>query len=173
MWVTSVSLSANGDWVFSGGRDGTVRVWEAASGRCLYTFQDRSSPVIVISLSANGRWLVASYEDGTLLRRELDWELAAHDLADWDEGASSYLESFLVLHTPYATELPAERKVSAQEVQQALTHRGTPTWSEEDFQCLLRQLLNFGYGWLRPEGVRRQLEQMVHNWQGLPPLPGE
>jgi hypothetical protein len=36
-----------------------------------------------------------------------------------------------------------------------------PTWSEEDFQRLLHTLGCAGYGWLRPEGVRRKLEEMA------------
>ncbi|WP_017720897.1 hypothetical protein [Kamptonema formosum] len=42
----------------------------------------------------------------------------------------------------------------------ALTRRGTPTWTEEDFQQLLVTLGCAGYGWLIPVGVCRQLEEM-------------
>ena len=34
-------------------------------------------------------------------------------------------------------------------------------WTEDDFQRLLYTLGCAGYGWLRPEGVRRELERMA------------
>ena len=98
-------------------------------------------------------------------------EPEAHDLVDWDEGALATLETFLTLHTPYAATLPQDREPTEQEIQQALTRRGKPTWNEQDFQGLIRQLQYAGYGWLRPEGVRHKLEEMAASWQGPPPLP--
>ena len=46
---------------------------------------------------------------------------------------------------------------------------GKPQWSGEDFDGLIQQLQYSGYGWLKPEGVRRELEKMTAAWQG--PLP--
>ena len=40
-------------------------------------------------------------------------------------------------------------------------------------QRLLRELGLRGYGWLRPEGVRRKLEEMTANWQEPPLLPSD
>jgi len=53
------------------------------------------------------------------------------------------------------------------EITIALTRRGIPTWTEEDFQKLLYTLGCAGYGWLRPEGVRQQLGMMKKNRQRL------
>ena len=36
-------------------------------------------------------------------------------------------------------------------------------WDEEDFKWLINDLQNSGYGWLRPEGVRKKLEEMARN----------
>jgi hypothetical protein len=49
-----------------------------------------------------------------------------------------------------------------------LTRRGKPVWTEEDFEELLFGLGCAGYGWLRPDGVRRQLQQMARGWKGRP-----
>jgi hypothetical protein len=103
---------------------------------------------------------------------ELDWELEARDPVDWDNGALSYLEVFLTQHTPYTGVLPHWRKPFPWEIQQALTRRGKPTWNEQDFQDLLRQLQYGGYGWLQPEGVRRKLGEIANSWQGPPPFIG-
>jgi len=49
----------------------------------------------------------------------------------------------------------------------------SPKWNEGDSQQLIRELQYRGYGWLRPEGVRKKLEEMTANWQGQRPLPWE
>ncbi len=45
--------------------------------------------------------------------------------------------------------------------------------TEDDFKQLLYTLGCAGYGWLRPEGVRRELEtlRVARGWQGTPRLP--
>ena len=169
--VTSVCLSADGRWALSGSLDKTMRLWEVASGQCLRTFTGHTDIVMSVSLSADGRWALSSSYDHTVRLWELDWELEAHELTDWDEGARPYLEIFLTQHTPYVGMLPQDREPSEQEVQQAITRRGKPSWNEDDFQKLIRQLQYAGYGWLRPEGVRKQLEHMARIWQGPLSLP--
>ncbi len=108
--------------------------------------------------------------DKTLKLWMLDWELADKEPANWDEGARPYLEVFLTSHTPYAGTLPKHRNPTDEEITLALTRRGKPVWTEDDFQQLFYTLGCAGYGWLRPEGVRRELEKMAREWQGLPSL---
>ncbi len=63
--------------------------------------------------------------------------------------------------------------VTEEELTLALTRRGEPTWDEADFQRLLDPLGCAGLGWLRPEGVKRELQKMAADWQGPPALPGD
>ena len=71
------------------------------------------------------------------------------------------MENFLTLHTPYASQLLLDRNPSEEEITLALTRRGRPVWNHEDWLKLLDTLANAGYGWLRPEGVGRELEKMA------------
>jgi hypothetical protein len=96
----------------------------------------------------------------------LDWDLEDNEPADWDEGARPYLEMFLSAHEPYAGELPAGRTPTDEEIVRALTREGRPVWTEDDFHQLLHTLGCAGYGWLRPEGVRRELAKMTAEWKG-------
>jgi hypothetical protein len=137
-------------------------------------------------MSLNGRWVVSAGNNEQSLRIwELDWELEAHEPADWDEGARPHLVNFLARQTPFAGEFPEgpapqgwlpkigggrAKKLYEDQVREALTRRGTPTWSAKDFQQLLVTLGWSGYGWLRPQGVHRELEKMARTWQGPPPL---
>ncbi|EFH84643.1 protein kinase domain-containing protein [Ktedonobacter racemifer] len=171
--VDSVSLSEDGRWLVSGSKDNTVRLWEVNSGRCVRIFEGHTSTVASVSLSGDGRWLVSGSQDQTIRLWELDWELEAHEATEWDEGARPYLEPFLTQHRPYAAHLPPDREPTGQEIQQALLRQGTPTWNEDDFQGLIRQLQDVGYGWLDPEGVRRQLTSLAREWQGPFPVSGQ
>ncbi len=179
--VTSICLSNDGKFALTGHigwhkthyelDDHTMRLWEVASGRCLYNFKGHTDYITSISLSHNGRYLLSGSEDNTLRLWELDWELDIRDPTDWNDGARPFLEIFLTLHTPYSQKLPEDREPSEEEIQYALTKQGKPSWSEQDFQGLIKQLQHAGYGWLRPEGVRRELEKMAAEWNSPPPLP--
>ncbi|KAB8330984.1 hypothetical protein SD80_025780 [Scytonema tolypothrichoides VB-61278] len=158
--VKSVCLSADNQFALSGSLDGSTKLWNVQTGRCLHTFEVGTNGVNSVALSADSRFVLSSSGDTNLKRWFLDWELEDKSPANWDEGARPYLENFLTLHTLYAAILPEKRDLSDEEITLALTHRGTPTWTEEDFQNLLYTLGCAGYGWLRPEGVRQQLEAM-------------
>ena len=72
--------------------------------------------------------------DGYQKLYHLDWQYEFPGWADWDEGARPYLDIFLTLHADY---------------------------TDGDFDNLITDLQNKGYGWLRPEGVRKQLDKMA------------
>ena len=122
--------------------------------------------VTSLSMSPDGRYLLSGSHDQTLRVWELEWEYEFPAPADWDDGAAAYLNNFLTLKTPYQAELVEDRANTEEEITRALTRAGSPRWSEEDFQKLLATLRNVGYGWLRPEGVRRKLQEMAAAGQG-------
>ncbi len=174
--VTSVCLSFDGRYVLSGSTDATVKLWEVASGQCLRTFAGHGDAVTSVSLSADGRFALSGSADRTLRLWLLDWEMTDREPADWDEDARPYLEMFLALHTPYAEPLPRKRGrlplarlfpsgPAEKEITPSLKRHGSPRWTENDFQALLRTLGYAGFGWLRPDGVRRQLTRMARHWK--------
>src|SRR5262249_17327769 len=140
----SISWSPDGRFILSGWAK-TLRLWEVASGKCLRTFEGHAGSVHSVSWSPDGRYAPTGSEDKTLRLWELDWEFEQNQPADWDEGARPFLNAFLILHTPSGDDL---------------VRRGKPNWTEDDFRCLLDKLGCAGYGWLRPEGIRSELEKM-------------
>jgi WD40 repeat protein len=158
--VSSVCLSADGRYALSGSWDKTLKLWEVASGRCLRTLEGHTEAVASVRLSADGRLALSGSWDETLKVWLLDWDLEDNRPTDWDERARPYLEVFLSAHQPYANELPAGRTPTDEELVLALTRKGRPIWTEDDFNQFLYTLGCAGYGWLRPEGVRRELEKM-------------
>ncbi|HEX3315586.1 MAG TPA: hypothetical protein VHR72_11875, partial [Gemmataceae bacterium] len=153
--VTSVCLTADDRFALSASKDTTVRIWDLATGQCLRTLEGHTHPVKVVCVSQDGALAVSAGEDAGIKIWQLDWELEANRPADWDEAARPYLETFLTLQTPPKT---------------FLRRRNRPEWSNERFAVLLDTLACAGFGWLRPEGVRGQLDKMAADWQGPPPL---
>jgi len=82
-------------------------------------------------------------------------------LADWHKRVKPYLETFLTLYTPSSGKLLQDRVPSENEITLTLTRQGRPIWIEVDIKRLINELGTRGFGWLRPEGVRKKLEEMA------------
>jgi WD40 repeat protein len=61
-----MSFSPDGRRLASAGADGTVRVWDAASGQELLTLKGHTSKVYGVSFSLDGRRLASAGEDKTV-----------------------------------------------------------------------------------------------------------
>jgi hypothetical protein len=141
-----------------------------SDGRGWVDLEAHRDDIRTVFLSTDGRYALSGSDDTTLKLWAIDWELEDRCPADWDEGARPHLDIFLCQQIPYAGSLPADRQPTPEEVTRALTRCGQPQWTEADFERLMRLIGCAGYGWLRAEGVRRELEKMAANWQGPPPL---
>jgi WD40 repeat protein/serine/threonine protein kinase len=167
--VSALCLSADGRHALSGSGDRTLKLWQVDTGGCLRTFEGHADRVTAACLSADGRYALSGGEDAALKLWLLDWELEDRAAADWDEEARPALRAFLTLHTPQGA-LSLRPWLTQAKVTQALTRQGKPAWDEDDFNDLLYTLGCAGYGWLRTEGVRGELERMAATWNGPPPL---
>jgi WD40 repeat protein len=158
--VRETCLSVDGRYALSvSGR--VIQLWDAMTGRCVRTLDGHTNHVTGVCLSSDNRFVLSVGMDQTVRLWELDWEYEFPGWADWDDGARPYLEDFLTAHTPYAATLPPSWQTSGEEIELALTRRGRVTWADADFQRLLTNLENCGYGWLRPEGIRKKLKEMT------------
>ncbi|MGB9881949.1 MAG: WD40 repeat domain-containing protein [Methanomassiliicoccales archaeon] len=145
--VRSIALTPDNRFLIAGCNDGHIYIWDVAVKKEKTILEGHADAVVSLSISPEGRYLVSCSDDRTIRVWALDWDYDFPDPADWDEGARPYLDIFLTLHTPYGPD--------------GLSRVGAPQWTEEDFQKLLTELGYRGYGWLRPEGVRRELEKMA------------
>lgn len=148
-------------WIVTGGEDGTLSVWDLSVNGLAKGLPGHTRAVNDIAITPDGTILATASSDRRVGVWYLDWHFEFPQPADWDVGARAYLETFLTLHMPYAASLPAHRKPTGKQVRLALTRRGRPVWTEEDFDHLLYTLGCAGYGWLRPEGVRRKLYELA------------
>ncbi len=148
--VRAACFSPDGKCIFSISDDHTIKVWDIHTEQYLHTLLSHDAAVTSIAISPNNRYLLSGGADNALKVWELDWDLECVQPSDWDRDAKCYLDAFLKLHCPYDSE--------------GFNGVGKPVWDDEDFKKLVTELQYRGYGWLRPEGVRKKLEEMTANW---------
>jgi hypothetical protein len=151
--ITAVRFTTDGGWALSASRDGTLAIWNLATGERAATLAGHEDGVLSLDISRDSRHVLSGSFDGTLRLWFLDWDLTDREPADWDEAARPYVEVFLRLHTPPPSGLFRQRRA--------------PSWTEQDFDQLLFTLGCAGYGWLRLDGVRRRLTELAteQGWQ--------
>jgi WD40 repeat protein len=69
-WVAAVQFSPDGKRIVSGGDDESVKVWDAASGKLLWSARETGSAVTAVAFSHDGRRVVAGRWDGLLNVRD-------------------------------------------------------------------------------------------------------
>jgi len=145
--MLSVAFCPDGRYVLAGCLNNDLYLWKVETEQVCQIIKGHAGCVNSVAFSKDGHFALSGSGDGTIRLWEFDWDYDFPAPADWDEGARPYLDIFLTLHTPYGPD--------------GLSRVGKPQWTEEDFQKLLQELGYRGYGWLRPEGVRRELEKMA------------
>lgn len=86
--ITALAMSGNGERVVSGSADGTVNVWDVASGRVVRSLRPLYGQAMGIELSNDARWLVAGQVHGRGLLRDLRNDRSFH-LAPFESTGSS------------------------------------------------------------------------------------
>ncbi len=137
-----VAISSDGRHALSGGDDHALRLWHLESGECLRTLAGHTAPVSAVALTADVRRALSAARDETLRAWTLDWALLPRDPADWEEGAGPWVDEWL-------DERAAARTPGSLEI------------GPSDLAALHDRLARAGYGWLRSEGVEREVRRRL------------
>ncbi|MFI9248144.1 NB-ARC domain-containing protein [Streptomyces sp. NPDC053086] len=64
--IYALAISPDGTWLASGGRYGTVQIWDAASGACTANLRGHTADVLSLAISPDGAWLATVSKDTTV-----------------------------------------------------------------------------------------------------------
>lgn len=145
--VSSVAFSPDGQMAITGSWDNTARIWSTKKRGCIIELTGHSGPVDLACFSLDSRYALTASYDKTLRVWECDWDYRLPDEAQWDEEAKPYLEIFLKNHTPYYEE--------------SFNPIGGPEYTQQDIEKLCHELSLRGFGWLKREGISKNLEDLA------------
>ncbi len=142
---------------FSGGQDCMLMGADVMTGN-IEIKEPHDRYVNGVCLSPDGHFLLSVCDDGFLRLWRLDWEYEFPTMVNWDERAKPFLENFLKKQTIDYTKIKGKQIL--QRAKTISTKNNFP-WTEENFNDLLNQIRLHGYGWIKPQGIRYELERMA------------
>lgn len=64
--ITAVTVSRDGQYVVSGGRDCLVKIWLTSTGETHTTLDEHSAPITCVDMAPNSQFVVSGAEDGSI-----------------------------------------------------------------------------------------------------------
>jgi WD40 repeat protein len=144
--VTAADISSDGNFLVTGGKDGSLVFWNLKLGNRMIDIGGHTNKICSVEFSKGGRFVITGSSDNNLKFWRVNWDLEFPHNVEWDAIARPYIQQFLNKYPPYKGGV-FRRKVIRQ-------------WTEKEFKILLNELQQRGLGWISPDGIRKQLEQI-------------
>jgi len=148
--VSPVALSKDNRWGFGGDT-----IWDLSEKKPLRKLESAT----VAAWSWDGSFLVLTSRNYSINLWMIDWELETVPPSDMDERINPYLINFFNSHIPYGENFKAGN-LTEEVIKKGLKRQGKPEWSDKDLKDLWETLKYAGYGYVRPEGIKKELERL-------------
>ncbi|WP_353571438.1 hypothetical protein [Candidatus Albibeggiatoa sp. nov. BB20] len=76
--VTSIAFSSDNQFLLSGSKDGTIKLWNVTTGQEVRTYQQQSTPITLVEFSPNGQqilvgtsnkqWVIFDFNTGSIMQ---------------------------------------------------------------------------------------------------------
>ena len=109
--------------------------------------------------SPDGSLLLTAGREDTINMWMIDWQLEPLSPADCGEEIIPYLKNFLRAHIPYSEKFKAGN-LTEDNIKRALKREGTPQWNDKDFKELIQRLQYSGYGNVKEDSIKKELERL-------------
>ncbi|HMM07272.1 MAG TPA: protein kinase [Clostridiales bacterium] len=130
----SVVFSPDGRFAFIGSTNKSFTVLDLKALKVCCSIDEESAYRKAVALSPDGDTMLRSIVNGNTKRYAVSWHYEFPGFTDWDEGARLYLNTFLTLY---------------------------PHWGQKELDTLIEELQARGYGFIRPEGIRKKLMEIA------------
>ncbi|MEO9966388.1 MAG: caspase family protein [Reichenbachiella sp.] len=87
--VRTVDYSPDGNFVATGSRDNSIKLWQVSTGREIRTFLGHLDPVNIITFDPTGKWIASGSSDNTIII----WEVSTGKIRTKIEGHSKRVSS--------------------------------------------------------------------------------
>lgn len=130
----SVVFSPDGRFAFIGSTNKSFTVLDLKALKICCSIDEESAYRKAVALSPDGDTMLRSIVNGNTKRYTVSWNYEFPGFIDWDEGARLYLNTFLTLY---------------------------PHWGQKEFDILIEELKNHGFGFICPDGIKKKLMEIA------------
>ncbi|MCL2347778.1 MAG: protein kinase [Planctomycetaceae bacterium] len=163
--ITSLVMTPDDRWIISGSKDKTVRIWDVKTQKTAKSLVLHTGSVTDIALDLSASRLLSAGEDGTVRLWNIDWCYRFPGWKDSNPLFEEYLRVILAVHasrqtvsTSQSGAFPVASSVSSSMLN--VTSNIMPNVDERLFRKIRAELELRGFGWIKPESLRQQLQKM-------------
>jgi len=138
-YIKTLDFSPDGTKAVCGCSYNKIYLWDLTTRTLMIKLKRHAGIVNKVVFSPDGHCFISTSSDGSIILWSLIWNIDFPESTDWDEVARPYLHNLL-------------SKTSGH-------------WNDNDLKELLEELAcKRGLGWIRPEGIRRQIVRIAEEW---------
>ncbi len=140
--VTTLKLTLDNQWFFSGSKDATIRIWNLRTGESQKPLTLHTKSITALALDLASQRLISSSEDQTVRVWDMEWDYA---FPGWRDSAEELDTMIRVLLHAY---FPGKRFSEIE-------------LDEQMFWKIRIELEYRGLGWIRPESLWVRIHQLL------------